>query len=455
MNLLNPDFAASIAQYKELAQLPTVLAATAPEVSVRWRRGESPAQWAEKCDRVAWWPAGCYLPDRRDFTRDVAMHQGRYYVQEASSMFVGHVLSHLTARYTAPVAMLDACAAPGGKTCVAVEALPEGSCVVANELSPQRAAVLVENVVKHGSGQVIATRGDATRYSRLSGAFDIVLCDAPCSGEGMMRKDATAREQWSQKLVDECAARQRAIVEALWSAVRPGGYMIYSTCTFNRSENELIVEHIMETLGGESVEIPVDPSWNITPGIATAAHCYRFLPGRTRGEGLFMAALRRPADQPAPSRRPGKGAKAAKLPAGLLDRFKDPSALELVELKSQPGCVFAVPRTDVHLLHSIESAGIEVIWAGVSAGEAAGRIYAPTQSLALSRMRSDDAFPKVEVDYPTAIEYLRRNAVTLPADSPRGYVLLTHEGAPLGFVKNLGNRANNLYPAPWRIRSTY
>lgn len=455
MNVLNPDFVASIKDIKELEPLLTSITGTQPEVSVRWRRGEQPAEWSAEGECVAWWPTGRYLSDRRDFTRDVAMHQGRYYVQEASSMFVGHILRRLTAGSYAPVAMLDACAAPGGKTTVAVEALPEGSCVVANELSPQRAAVLVENVVKHGSGRVIATRGDATRFGRLDGAFDIVLCDAPCSGEGMMRKDATAREQWSAALVAECAGRQRAIVDALWHAVRPGGYLIYSTCTFNRHENEEIVDHLIGAHGAESVEIPIDPAWHITPGIETKAHCYRFIPGVTRGEGLFMAVLRRPTDDEATPKRNVKPPKSAKMPAELLGRFSNADDLELIQLKSQPDCVFAVYRSDMPILRKVESTGIEVIWAGVCAGEEAGRVYAPTQSLAMSRLLNRDAFPQAEVDTDTALEYLRRNAVTLGSDTPRGYVLLTYEGAPLGFVKNLGNRANNLYPHSWRIRSTY
>ena len=216
---------------------------TAPEVAVRINRRKLraagvPDDWLpEVCragEKVAWWPEGHLLPERPDFTHDPALHQGLYYVQDASSMITAHVVGALSARLGgAPLLMLDACAAPGGKSTAALDALPVGSMLVANEFDFRRASILAENIQKWGCPAVAVSRGDTARFRRLPELFDIVAADVPCSGEGMMRKDAQACAQWSERLVDECAARQWEIVENLWETLVPGGFFIYSTCTFN------------------------------------------------------------------------------------------------------------------------------------------------------------------------------------------------------------------------------
>jgi 16S rRNA C967 or C1407 C5-methylase (RsmB/RsmF family) len=210
------------------------LANTAPSVSVRPNRLKGITA-PEGARRVPWHDAGFYLAEREQFTFDPAMHQGLYYVQDASSMIVGTIVAKLTGDGVA-VRYLDACAAPGGKTTAAIDALPTGSLVVANEYVPQRAAILAENVMKWGYPRIVVTRGDTARYTKLPAFFDIIATDVPCSGEGMMRKDAEAVAQWSPALVEECAQRQRMIVDNLWGSLRTGGYLIYSTCTFNGSD---------------------------------------------------------------------------------------------------------------------------------------------------------------------------------------------------------------------------
>ncbi len=268
-----------------LDALPQSLAAE-PSVSVRYNSRKG-ASVPEGCDPVAWCPTGCYLAERPAFTLDPAMHQGLYYVQDASSMFIHHVIDHLTASGE-PVRYLDACAAPGGKTTAALDVLPAGSLAVANEYVAARASMLRENLAKWGVPCVVR-QGDTSRFAADGAVFDIIAADVPCSGEGMMRKDAKAVEQWTPALVAECAARQRQIVDNLWLALAPGGYMIYSTCTFNRTENEEMVQYMIDRYGAEPVEIPVDPSWSIIPAIGNDFPAYRFIPGAIRGEGLFMA----------------------------------------------------------------------------------------------------------------------------------------------------------------------
>ncbi|MCM1518206.1 MAG: hypothetical protein NC117_06165 [Pseudoflavonifractor sp.] len=415
---------------------------------------------------VPWCPTGRYLADKIPFTFDPAMHQGLYYVQDASSMIVGTIAGRLAADMPSPV-YLDACAAPGGKTTAVIDSLPDDSLIVANEFVRSRAAVLRENIIKWGTPSAIVTTGDTARLSLLRGRFDIIGADVPCSGEGMMRKDHTAVSQWCPALVTECAARQREIVTNLWPALRPGGYMIYSTCTFNREENEEMVAYMARTLGAVPVDMGLTSYPGISAGIDTPYPCYRFMPHRLRGEGLFVAVLQKPddangdtdgnhrhKDSPATARQ-GKASRRGrdKTPAipssvtGMVDDSRDWTLL------SDNGVISAFPTHGLGLLADARR-NLDVIHAGITLAAAKGRDLIPSQSIALSTALRPGVWPTVEVDYPTAIAYLRRESITLP-DDQRGIVLLTYRDRPLGFAKNLGNRANNLYPADWRILSTH
>lgn len=248
-----------------LTQLGDALAEGEPCVSVRLNvsKNVSAAEVPEICAEVPWCRNGFYLDRRPRFTFDPLLHQGGYYVQEASSMFHSHVVSQLCKDSGLPLRVLDSCAAPGGKTTAAIDSLPEGSLTVANEYVPSRAAVLRENLIKWSSPFTVVTRGDTAAFRRLKNSFDMIIADVPCSGEGMMRKDPEAIAQWSEGLVSECAERQWMIISNLWPSLKPGGFLIYSTCTFNRLENEEMVSRIIEELGAESVAVDVDPEWGI------------------------------------------------------------------------------------------------------------------------------------------------------------------------------------------------
>lgn len=452
---LPEDFVKQIESYncEAMNGLLESLEQTDASVSVRCNVGKGVAVPADVAG-VPWWPNGWYLPAREAFTFDPAMHQGLYYVQDASSMILAHIVSCLTdgdglKRY------LDACAAPGGKTTAAIDALPDGSLVVANEYVPTRAAVLRENVIKWGYESAVVSRGDTSRISRLKGFFDIIAADVPCSGEGMFRKEPDAVAQWSRALVDECAERQCEIIDNLWPALAPGGYFIYSTCTFNRDEDEEMVQYIIDNYGAESVAVEMLPEWKIANGVNTPHHCYRFMPHLTQGEGLFVAVLRKSADEDA---SPVKIKKSKSQP----QQRDMPSLKEVKAWIADSGSmefivdgdsVVAFPKTYTQE-YALLSQHIDVIHRGVKVATIKGRDMIPTQSLALSRILNIGAFATSEVDYATAIAYLRREAIVLD-QAPRGYVLLTYGGRPLGFVKNLGNRANNLYPQEWRILSSH
>ena len=462
MRELNNDFIAQIEALRRrpggdvLHGLLASLENDQPIVSIRTN--------PRKCDgalplrRVAWSDNGYYIDgDRPRFTFDPALHQGRYYVQDASSMVVGAIVKTLVARLAGgPVVYIDACAAPGGKTTAAIDALPDGSLVIANEYDRRRAEVLCENIVKWGYPDVVVTQGDTAKYAAMPAIADIVAADVPCSGEGMMRKEAVAVEQWSAHLVEQCATLQRSIVDNMWKALRPGGFFIYSTCTFNHKENEENLAYMVETLGAEPVALP-DFDGRIAGAIDSPYPALRFLPGRVEGEGLFVAVVRKPlggGDAAASADKRREKSKAAKRPSatvpGAVASWVDE---EGYALEVDGDRVVAISNKWKSLVADLRKQA-NVIYAGTEVAYLKGKEPVPSQALALSRLCPVATFPRQEVDYATALQYLSRQAVAL-ADAPKGYVLLTYGGEPLGFVKNLGNRANNLYPQAWAIRSSY
>lgn len=429
--------------FPRFSGLADALANTAPEVSVRFNPTKNSAG-LPLADMVPWWHGGLYLSDRPSFTFDPALHQGGYYVQDASSMFIAYVAEFLADGD--PVRWLDACAAPGGKTTAVIDALPHGSVVVANEFVHNRADVLRENLAKWGYPDVKVTNADTKIFRKYPALFDVVAADVPCSGEGMMRKDAEAVTQWSPGLVASCAQRQKEIIENLWGAVAPGGYFVYSTCTFNRTENEEMIQWMIENYGAEPMEIPVDPQWNISQGIDVDFPCYRFIPGITRGEGLFMAVLKKPDDAVCAPRikNKAKPAKPLTLRENLSEWIIPDAKVEFIQEKERIVALSASPLAVTmpqELRPAFEIAVIK------------GKDLIPTQQLAMSQLLNRGRWIQAEVDRLTALKYLRCEAITLPENIKKGIVLLTHNGRALGFVKNLGNRANNLYPAEWRIRS--
>ena len=357
-----------------------------PPVSIRINRSKCDVE-VEGGERVPWSEDGYYLPSRPNFTFDPLLHAGCYYVQEASSMFVECALRQYV---SSPVEMLDMCAAPGGKSLAAISSLPEGSWLLSNEPIRTRASILAENVSKWGSPRMSVISNYPKEISKSKMKFDVILCDVPCSGEGMFRKDPQAIKEWSEQNVEKCRLLQREIVAEAWKCLRPGGLLVYSTCTFNTHENEENVRWITEEYDAEILPVDVCDEWHVTGSLLPdfAEPVYRFIPGVTRGEGIFMAVLRKQGEWKA----------------------------------QQNTSLDKLPPT----LHQLE----------------------------LQRV-GDDGSPKVDIDYPTAIAYLRREAIRLSDDAPRGVVTITYRGMPLGKAKNLGNRANNLYPKEWRIKSTH
>ncbi len=428
---------------------------------------------------VAWCPSGSYLSERPSFAHDPLWHAGAYYVQEAASMFIAQAYKVIESTFStgkameSPLKMLDLCAAPGGKSTLWRSLLPDEALLVANEPIRQRAQILAENLTKWGHPHTFVTQAFPDVFTSLVDTFDIIATDVPCSGEGMFRKDEQAREEWSPAAVISCADRQRDILTSVWPALKEGGFCVYSTCTFNREENEDLVAWACDTLGAELVEIPTDPAWNIA-GDTTGRNLpvYHFFPHRTEGEGLFLALLRKKTQDIGESlldddtflsskwektqgSRAAKGRKRGDTPsdkpnATLLSWLHN--AEDFTFQCSEAGVWTAVPTAFVGIREQLAQV-VPLLIGGIEIAEEKGKKLIPQHALAMSIAASSSAFPRVEIARNLALAYLHREAITLPAEAPRGYVLLTYRGLPLGFANNLGNRANNLYPNEWRLRN--
>lgn len=438
-----------------------LMRALAEEPVVSVRRNPAKPVGLLTGDPVPWAADACYLTQREAFTFDPLFHAGCYYVQEASSMFLSQVVRQYV---TDPVVALDLCAAPGGKSTLLRAVLPEGSLLVSNEIIPVRAQVLCENLTKWGHPSTVVTSNAPADFAPLEGCFDLLVCDVPCSGEGMFRKDPVAVAEWSEENVLTCVARGRDILASVWPALRPGGLLIYSTCTFNLDEDERQVEHLARTLGADLLPVDTDASWGITGSLlptSPSLPCYHFIPGRTRGEGFFLAVLRKQGHAPCASvssaktagRTSGKG-KVAKTPPVPVECCRWVSAPDRFVWQSDGTTISALPAEHAPLMTLFHSY-LHVLQAGIPVAEQKGHDIVPSPALALSTALNSDAFPRVELTWPQAMAYLRHEALVLSPDIPRGMVLVTYRHIPLGFAKQVGNRANNLYPMEWRIRTTH
>lgn len=398
---------------------------------------------------VKWCANGAYLPQREQFTFDPLFQSGSYYVQDASSMIIQNVVSALASN--TDLRYLDACAAPGGKTTAAIDALSDGSLVIANEYMNNRAQALRENIMKWGAPNCVVVNNDTTIIgAKFPNYFDIIAADVPCSGEGMFRKDSEAVSQWTPALVAQCASRQKEIIDNLWEALRPGGYLIYSTCTYNRFENEEMINYIISTYEAESIDMQFPTEWNIRQGIDTPHHCYRFMPHRTEGEGLFISVLHKNGDETStiPTLKKGKD-KPLSVP--MVDKLLNNRSQ--FSLNANKEKIIAIPSRYADEIAYI-SKNMHMIYAGVELGTIKGKDFIPSQALALSPIYNSNSFPIANVNYQQAIAYLRGESIML-TDTPKGIVALQYGKVIIGFAKNLGNRANNLYPKEWRIKSTY
>ena len=415
-----------------------------PVVSVRYNEHKLAA--TDELKPVPWTSQGRYLPSRPVFTADPLFHAGCYYVQEASSMFVEQVVKQYVHK---PVRALDLCAAPGGKSTHLLSLLPQGSMLVSNEPMTLRAQILAENVAKWGNPASVVTKNMPSDFAPFEDFFDFMLVDAPCSGEGMFRKEPKALEQWSVSNVEMCAKRQKEILTDIWPSLRPGGLLVYSTCTFNSEENEENVRWVADELGAEVLELEISSEWGIVGSLVKGVMpVYRFIPGATEGEGLFLAVLRKNGDGAlAQPRQPRLQKPSAKIKDEVAGFLQNP---ELFDFVQDGDAITAMPKEHTSAMMALQQR-LCVLHCGLPLVTIKNNKLLPVHSLAMSTALRKDAFCVVELELEQALKYLHRETLSLTSQ-PMGFILLTYRNVPIGFVKNVGNRANNLYPAEWRIR---
>lgn len=416
-----------------------------PIISIRTNRFKTPTKFSFLLqNQVPWCKQGFYLYERPSFIFDPLLHAGAYYVQEASSMFIQHVLQ--TLNLNSQSIALDVCAAPGGKTTILSSYFNDG-LVVSNEIMTNRQHILSENVTKWGVGNVVVTNNDTNSFNNLQNLFDLVLIDAPCSGSGMFRKDATAVSQWSENLVNQCSIRQQKILDDVIQSIKPNGYLLYSTCSYSLQENEDIIDYIVEKEKFKCVSIPTPKEWNITE-VQTSKNGigYRFYPYNVKGEGFFIAVFQKSGEEEKPFKQKNKA-----LP--LATKVETKNVQQALELSQDLAFIklndLFISTSETHLpiiekLHQF----LRIKKIGTALGSFKGNQFIPEHDFALSILPKT-AFPIIELNKEDALNYLTKKIFYTPQQ--QGWCLVSYASLPLGFIKVMLNRVNNYYPTNWRV----
>lgn len=408
----------------------------------------NPSKWNRKplsSDPVPWCETGYYLEKRPSYTLDPLFHSGCYYPQEASGMFIEQVFRQVVnaGQY---FRVLDLCGAPGGKSTHLSSLIGTRGLLVANEVIKTRASVLTENIIKWGGANTIVTQNDPSAFSGLQGFFDVILVDAPCSGEGMFRDDVAVNE-WSEENTLHCSERQKRILSDVWPSLKENGILIYSTCTFNPGENEENIRWMADRNMAEPVELEVSDFRGTTEIDYQGIKGYGFYPGKIRGEGLFVSVMRKNGN----SVEVKSGAKKKYAPGlkktdiKIVQEWTNFPAENIIRTGDD---IYGIPgrMDDYRILEQ----KLKIIRPGTRIFTVKNG-YIPSHELAISASIKSNAFPAAGLDYSQALAYLRRDNFSV-GNLPKGWILTTYNGINLGFCNNIGNRVNNYFPIEWRIR---
>ena len=399
--------------------------------------------------KVPWNNNGYYLTQRPSFTLDPLFHAGAYYVQEASSMFLEEAIKQ-SCDLSQPLRVLDLCAAPGGKSTLIQSIISENSLLVSNELIKARANILAENITKWGAANVVVTNNDAKDFKRLPAFFDLIVADAPCSGSGLFRKDPAAIEEWSLNNVALCSQRQQKILADTMDALKPGGILIYSTCSYSMDEDESICDWLLQNFEMETLPLKIKNEWNIVETISPICHAkgYRFYPDKVKGEGFFIAVFKKAAGsfQPKEIKPKIKPALLSKAALEIAHSYIQHSGtFTLIEWQQE---VLVIPAAIYEWFLQLQAA-LYIKKAGVKLGSIIRNELVPHHEWALSSIKNNK-MQMLELQEQTALDYMRRKDIKINADTT-GWALVGFKGLPLGLIKILPNRINNYYPKDWRI----
>lgn len=414
-------------------------------ISIRLHKRKLSASF-EEVKMIPWTVLGRYLRERPSFTLDPLFHAGAYYPQEAGSMFVEWITNQL--KLPEEPILLDLCAAPGGKSTILLDFLQGKGILVSNEIIRSRSYILRDNISKWGYSNCIVTNNAVEDFEQFGSTFDCILVDVPCSGEGMFRKDPNARTEWSVENVRSCEVRQQNILSHCADLVKDGGYIIYSTCTFNRAENELQLLDFMEHNSFEAVQLEVDESWGLTKD--TLGFGFYALPANMETEGFYFAVLRKADSTTHESSKKKVKSKKKKSREIIMETFVQlPSPhFEAYDQLEKNEFIFAFPSAQSFLAKEFLNNLTIVKW-GVRLGTRMKNKLIPDHELAMN-IGLNEGFPRVELSKIDALRYLKGE--TFSIDAPQGWVIVTHNELPLGWIKSMGNRFNNYYPKELRIR---
>ncbi len=414
---------------------------TISPVAIRFNPFKKEPFFPEK-KNVLWCENAFYLNERPIYTLDPLFHAGCYYPQETGSMFLDYVLKNIDLPEN-PI-ILDLCAAPGGKSTLISSFLNNKGLLVSNEVIQSRAQILKENIIKWGTYNNIVTNNDPKEFGKLNACFDLLVIDAPCSGEGMFRKDPKSRNEWSFENVELCAGRQKRIVADCWDSLKNGGYLIYSTCTFNQHENEENIQWIMNEFDGELIDLKTD----LLPKGRNNIGNYG-LPSKVQTEGFYIAVLRKkgePNEQHSKKIKINQDKNISKFKESIeLRSYINIDNLEIFQFKEH---LFGVKKEFTELFFYLKQ-NLKIIHFGTEIGEISRKGIIPHEYLPFSMLINSE-LPKIELTKEQALQYLKGETFQLVGAN--GYTLMTYQNQVLGFIKHLGNRFNNLYPKEWRIR---
>jgi len=412
---------------------------TETPVSIRMNnRKQIPVK--ENSSPIPWSKEGYYLDKRPSFTIDPLFHAGCYYVQEAGSQFLEQLFQLAVKDIQDPV-VLDLCAAPGGKSTHLLSLMNGRGLLVSNEVIPSRNKVLQQNIAKWGFVNTIVTQNDSKDFSKAGELFDVIVVDAPCSGEGLFRRDPEASNEWSVAAVTNCSIRQNEILNNIHQALRPGGYLIYSTCTFETSENEDQINNLISNFGYELCN-----NVNAENGVKKSNAGYHFYPHTTKSEGFFISMLKKPDESHHIRIKEEKPKNSDRLStAVLVDYFLNPD--ELVSIVKDDR-LYAFPKKHYSIFNYLMKK-LFIRQTGIFVGNQKEKNFIPSEELALAiDLRKDIA--SVDVDLETALNYLRCENISLPGVAT-GWTIIKYQNFPLGWVKVLDRRVNNYFPKEWRI----
>jgi len=398
-------------------------------------------------ERIPWCETGIFLNERPSYTLDPLLHSGAYYVQEASSMFVEQAFRQM--EHSNNRIVLDLCAAPGGKSTHLLSLLDHSDLLVANEVIRSRVSVLDENIRKWGHQNVVVCSNDPADFSNLDGLFDLIMVDAPCSGEGLFRRDAIAINHWSVDNTNLCSTRQRRILSDIWPSLKTGGYLIYSTCTFNPAENEENLKWLAENNEVESIRIPLQESWGAEETESAGLFGYRFLPHRVKGEGFFLTLIRKKEDSDAFSIPKKIKSRFEKMPKQYAE-IRNWLTTDDSEFFIKNEFLIAFPESKIPVLNALAEQ-LRIISFGLPVAQFKNNDLLPEHTYALSVDRNPSRFETLELNLRDALLFQKKEEIRVNS-TVKGWMLVQYQGVPLGFIKNLGNRANNYFPKEWRIR---